>query len=59
MLGGLGVVFKVTGEATGGALAIVEHPLAAGALAGPPHTHAALAHFQQDPYGRRREVDLP
>ena len=40
MLGGLGVVFKVTGEATGGALAIVEHPLAAGALAGPPHTHA-------------------
>ena len=39
-LGGLGVVFKLSGEETGGALAIVEHPLAPGALAGPPHTHA-------------------
>ncbi len=38
-LGGLGVVNKVAGAETGGAFAIVEHPLAPGALAGPPHTH--------------------
>ena len=37
---GLGVVFKLSGEDTGGAFAIVEHPLRPGALAGPPHTHA-------------------
>ncbi len=44
-LGGLGVVYKVAGAETGGAFAIVEHPLAPGALAGPPHTHAhAHAH---------------
>ena len=39
-LGGLGVVFKLSGADTGGAFAVVEHPLAPGALAGPPHTHA-------------------
>ena len=39
-LGGLGVVFKLSGEDTGGAFAVVEHPLQPGALAGPPHTHA-------------------
>ncbi len=39
-IGGLGVVFKLSGEETGGAFAIVEHPLQPGALAGPPHTHA-------------------
>ena len=39
-MGGFGVVFKVSGEQTGGAFAIVEHPLAPGALAAPPHIHA-------------------
>ncbi len=39
-LGGLGVVYKVTGRDSGGAYAIVEHPLQPGALAAPPHTHA-------------------
>ena len=39
-MGGLGVVFKLSGADTGGAFAVVEHPLAPGALAGPPHTHA-------------------
>ena len=39
-LGGLGVVFKLSGAETGGAFAIVEHPLRPGALAAPPHTHA-------------------
>jgi len=39
-LGGLGVVYKVAGAETGGAFAIVEHPLAPGDLAGPPHAHA-------------------
>ena len=38
-LGGLGVVYKVGGRDTGGAYAIVEHPLEPGALAAPPHTH--------------------
>src|SRR5918995_7466584 len=35
---GIGVVFKVDGEDTGGALSIVEHPFAVGALV-PPHVH--------------------
>ena len=39
-LGGLGVVFKLSGAETGGVFADVEHPLQPGALAGPPHTHA-------------------
>jgi quercetin dioxygenase-like cupin family protein len=38
-IGGLGVVYKISGNQTGGAFAIVEHPLLVGALAGPPHTH--------------------
>jgi quercetin dioxygenase-like cupin family protein len=37
-LGGLGVVFRVTGEDTGGALAVVEHPIEPGVLV-PPHVH--------------------
>lgn len=36
---GVGVVFKIDGEDTGGALSIVEHPFAVGALV-PPHIHA-------------------
>jgi quercetin dioxygenase-like cupin family protein len=39
-LGGLGVVFKLSGADTGGAFSIVEHPLRPGALAAPPHTHS-------------------
>jgi quercetin dioxygenase-like cupin family protein len=35
---GVGVVFKIDGEDAGGALSIVEHPFAVGALV-PPHTH--------------------
>ncbi len=37
-LGGLGVVYKVLPEETGGALAVVEHPIEAGRLVR-PHTH--------------------
>ena len=37
-LGGLGVDFKIYGEQTGGALAIVEHPIEPGRLV-PPHLH--------------------
>jgi quercetin dioxygenase-like cupin family protein len=37
-LGSIGVVFKLWGQDTGGALSIVEHPFAVGALV-PPHTH--------------------
>lgn len=37
-LGGVGVVFKVYGQDTGGALAVVEHPVLPGALV-PPHVH--------------------
>lgn len=36
---GFGVINKISGAATGGAFAIVEHPLEPGALAAPPHTH--------------------
>ncbi len=35
---GVGVVFKIDGADTGGALSIVEHPFAVGALV-PPHVH--------------------
>ena len=35
---GVGVVFKIDGVDTGGALSIVEHPFAVGALV-PPHVH--------------------
>jgi len=37
-LGTIGVVFKLSGHDTGGALAIVEHPFPVGALV-TPHTH--------------------
>ena len=37
-LGSIGVVFKLWGHDTGGALSIVEHPFAVGALV-EPHTH--------------------
>ena len=35
---GVGVAFKIDGEATGGAISIVEHPFDVGALV-PPHVH--------------------
>jgi len=38
LLGSIGVDFKLWGEATGGALAVVEHPFAVGALVA-PHLH--------------------
>lgn len=41
---GVGVVFKVDGEDSGGALSIVEHPFAVGALV-PPHVHTLEDEF--------------
>jgi mannose-6-phosphate isomerase-like protein (cupin superfamily) len=38
-LGGMGVVFKVSGAETGGAFAVVEHPIEPGRLV-LPHVHA-------------------
>ncbi len=38
-LGGLGVVFKLLSADTGGSFAVVEHPIAPGTLAAPPHRH--------------------
>jgi mannose-6-phosphate isomerase-like protein (cupin superfamily) len=38
-LGGLGVVFKLFSTDTGGAFALVEHPIEPGALEAPPHLH--------------------
>jgi len=35
---GLGVVFKISGEDTGGAFSLVEHPIKPGTIV-PPHTH--------------------
>jgi quercetin dioxygenase-like cupin family protein len=35
---GVGVIFKIDGQDSGGALSIVEHPFAVGALV-PPHVH--------------------
>jgi quercetin dioxygenase-like cupin family protein len=43
--GMLGVISKLTGEATGGTFAIVEHPLAPGTLAAPMHTHTREDEF--------------
>ena len=37
-LGGMGVVFKVSGADTGGAFAVVEHPIEPGRLV-LPHVH--------------------
>jgi len=36
-LGGMGVVFKVSGADTGGAFAVVEHPIEPGRLVLPPY----------------------
>ncbi|HEX7345251.1 MAG TPA: cupin domain-containing protein [Candidatus Limnocylindrales bacterium] len=41
---GVGVVFKIDGEDTGGTLSIVEHPFAVGALV-PPHVHTLEDEF--------------
>ena len=41
---GVGVIFKIDGEDTGGALSIVEHPFAVGALV-PPHIHTLEDEF--------------
>ena len=41
---GVGVAFKIDGEDTGGALSIVEHPFAVGALV-PPHLHTREDEF--------------
>lgn len=41
---GVGVVFKIDAEDTGGALSIVEHPFAVGALV-PPHIHTLEDEF--------------
>ena len=38
-LGGLGVVFKMLSDQTGGNFAVIEHPIAPGTLAAPPHRH--------------------
>ncbi len=38
-IGGLGVIFRLRGQATGGAFSLVEHPIAPGTLV-PPHTHS-------------------
>lgn len=38
--GGFGVVLKLAGAETGNSFSVVEHPLAPGVLAAPPHTHA-------------------
>lgn len=41
---GVGVIFKINGEDTGGALSIVEHPFEVGALV-PPHVHTLEDEF--------------
>lgn len=41
---GVGVVFKIDGEDSGGALSIVEHPFEVGALV-PPHVHTLEDEF--------------
>ena len=41
---GVGVVFKIDGTDSGGALAIVEHPFAVGAIV-PPHVHTREDEF--------------
>ena len=41
---GVGVVFKLDGADTGGALSVVEHPFAVGALV-PPHVHTREDEF--------------
>lgn len=38
-LGGLGAIYKLRGEDTGGAFAVVEHSLAPGYIGAPVHRH--------------------
>jgi quercetin dioxygenase-like cupin family protein len=49
---GIGVVFKLGGEDTGGALSVVEHPFEVGALI-PPHLHT-----REDEYSIVLEGDI-
>ena len=49
-LGTIGVVFKLSGRDTGGALAIIEHPFPVGALV-TPHTHT-----REDEYSKVTEA---
>ena len=54
-LGGVGVVHKVTGELTDGALSIVEHPVQPGTLV-PPHVHRSedeLSYVVEGSFGVR------
>lgn len=48
---GVGVVFKIDGSDSGGALSIVEHPFAVGALV-PPHVHTLEDEFSIVTEGR-------
>ncbi len=50
--GGFGVRFVVRGEETGGAFALVEHPLAPRALAAPLHRHSREDEFSYVLEGR-------
>ena len=50
-LGAIGVVFKLWGHDTGGALSIVEHPFAVGALV-PPHCTPARTSTRSSPRAR-------
>ena len=43
-IGSIGVGFRLTGEQTGGQVAIVEHPFPVGALV-PPHVHTREDEF--------------
>jgi quercetin dioxygenase-like cupin family protein len=51
-LGSIGVVFKLWGHETGGALSVVEHPFPVGALV-PPHIHT-----QEDEYSIVTEGEI-
>jgi len=47
-LAGLGVDFKISGEQTGGAFSVVEHPIEPGRLV-PPHLHGVTTFFRVNP----------
>ena len=54
-LGGIGVVFTIPGETTGGAFSIVEHPVKPGTLV-PPHVHSRedeLSYVVEGEFGAR------
>ena len=56
---GIGVTFKIDAEDTGGALSIVEHPFAVGALV-PPHVHTRedeISYVLEGEIGFRSEDD--